>query len=159
MSENKSSTKNAEKGTDELANALFMDKKPSTFDVDKGTDELAFMKQKVNTIHRKGLNQFEGQSTGYKGWFKLDIEFLKTTFIKVIQNSIKHRLKIILRIKTWKCIKHFLYRLIKNQSRENTKKTKHDFSIRSTTSRRNSSVQIPKRYRFCYIFFVFINMK
>ena len=44
-------------------------------DVDKSTDELADMKQKVNTIFEKGLDQFEGQSTGSKGWFKLDIEF------------------------------------------------------------------------------------
>ena len=40
------------------------------------------MKQKVNTILRKGLNQFEGQSTGSKGWFKLDIECFKTTISK-----------------------------------------------------------------------------
>ena len=30
----------------------------------------------------KGLYQFEGQSSGSKGWFKLDIDFLKTTFSK-----------------------------------------------------------------------------
>ena len=51
---------------------------------DEGTDELAFMKQKVNTIRGKGLNRFEGQSTGSKGWFKHDIEFLKQLFLKVI---------------------------------------------------------------------------
>ena len=36
--------------------------------------------KKVHTIHRNGLNQFEGQSTGSQGWFKLNIEFLKTTY-------------------------------------------------------------------------------
>ena len=35
------------------------------------------MKQKVNTICRKGLDDFEVQSIGSKGWFKLDIDFLK----------------------------------------------------------------------------------
>ena len=33
------------------------------------------MKLKKNTIHRKGLDQFEGQFIGSKGWFKLDIDF------------------------------------------------------------------------------------
>ena len=73
-----------EKVTDELADTLLMENKYSTFDVDKGTDELAFMKQKVNTIRGKGLSQFEGQYTGSKGWFKHDIEFLKQLFLKVI---------------------------------------------------------------------------
>ena len=67
LSEKKSLTKNVEKGTDEFADTLLMHKKSLTFDVDKGTDELEFMKQKVNKIRRKGLNQFEGQSTGSKG--------------------------------------------------------------------------------------------
>ena len=38
-----------------------MEKKYSTKDNDKITDELAFMKQKVNTISRKGLYKFEGK--------------------------------------------------------------------------------------------------
>ena len=37
------------------------------------------------------------------------------------------------------------------------KKTKHDFSIRNTSSRRNISAQTSKRYSFSYIFFVFSN--
>ena len=37
----------------------------------------------MNTIHRKGLYQFEGQPIGSKGWFKLDIEFLNTFFSKI----------------------------------------------------------------------------
>ena len=52
-----------------------MEKKSSTKDFDKVNDELVFMKQKMNTIHRKDLYQFEGQSIESKGWFKLDIEF------------------------------------------------------------------------------------
>ena len=111
--ERKFSTKNVEKGTDEFADTILIENKSSTNYVDKGTDELAFMKQKVNIIRRKGLYQFEGQSIGSQGWFKLDIDFFKL-FIKIIQNSIKHCLKIILEIKSWKCIKRLLYRLIKN---------------------------------------------
>ena len=103
-----------EKGTDELADTLLSENKSSTKDVEKGTDELAFNKQKVNTIHRKGLNQFEVQSTGTKGWFKLDIDFFKQLFLKFIRNSINKCFKIILKIKTRKCIKRFLYRLINN---------------------------------------------
>ena len=57
LTENKSSTNDVEKGTDKLADNLFMKKESSTKDVDKGTDELADMKQKVNTIFRKGLYQ------------------------------------------------------------------------------------------------------
>ena len=82
LSEKKNSTKKVDKGTDEKAYTLLSGNKPLTKDVEKGTDELEFNKQKVNKIHRKGLNQFEGQSTGTKGWFKLDIDFLKTTFSK-----------------------------------------------------------------------------
>ena len=43
-----------------------MENKSSTKDVDKVTDELADMKQSVVTIRREGLYQFEGQSKGYK---------------------------------------------------------------------------------------------
>ena len=68
-----------DKVTNELVYTLLSENKSSTFDVDKGTDELAFMKQKVNTILRKALNQFEGQSTRTKEWFKLDIELFKKT--------------------------------------------------------------------------------
>ena len=82
LSEKKSLTKDVEKGTDKLAYMLLMEKKYSTKYVDKGTDKLAYMKQGVNTIHRKGLDQFEVQSIGSKGWFKLDIEFFYTIFSK-----------------------------------------------------------------------------
>ena len=112
--ENKSSTNNVDKGTDDLADTLLSEKKYSTFDVDKGADGLAFMKQKFNTILRKGLNQFEGQSTGSKGWFKLNIEIFKQFFLKLIHNYIKYCLKRVLKIKILKFIKRFLYRLIKN---------------------------------------------
>ena len=83
-----------------MADALLLENEYSSKNVEKVTDELAFMKQKVNTIHRKGLDQFESQSFGSKGWIKLDVEFLETTFLIVIQNSIKHCFKIILKINT-----------------------------------------------------------
>ena len=57
----------------------FLEKKYSTKDVEKGTDELEDMKQAVVTIHRKGWDKFEGQSKGYTGRFKLDSRVLKTT--------------------------------------------------------------------------------
>ena len=46
---------------------LLMEKKSSTKDVDKGTDELEDMKKTVVTICRKGLDKFESHSEGYKG--------------------------------------------------------------------------------------------
>ena len=73
LSEKKYSTKDVDKVTDKLVDMLLMEKKSSKKDVDKGTDELADMKQAVNTIRRKCLYQFEGQSNRSKGWFKLDI--------------------------------------------------------------------------------------
>ena len=82
LSENKSSTKDVEKGADKFVDMLLTEKKYSTKDVEKGTDKLADMKQAVNTILRKGLDQFEVQSSGCKGWFKLDIGFIKSTFSK-----------------------------------------------------------------------------
>ena len=82
LTENKSLTKNVEKGTDELTDMLLTEKKYSTKDVDKGTDELKFMKQKVNTIHSKGLDHSDGQYIRSKGWFKLDIDLKKTTYSK-----------------------------------------------------------------------------
>ena len=72
FSEKKSSTKDVEKGTHKQEDML-TEKKYSTKDVDKGTDELEDTKQVAKKIRRKGLYQFEGQSSGYKGWFKLDI--------------------------------------------------------------------------------------
>ena len=52
-----------------------LENKSSTKDVDKGNDELADMKQPVVTILRKSLDHFEGHSKGSKGWFKLDSGF------------------------------------------------------------------------------------
>ena len=77
LSEKKNPTNKVEKGTDKKADPLLYEKNPLTKGFDKGTDELAFKKQKVHTILRKGLNQFEGQYTGTHGWFKLDIELKK----------------------------------------------------------------------------------
>ena len=81
--EKKSLTKDSEKVTDKLVDKLFSEKKSSTLDVDKGTDELKFMKQKLNKIFKKDLNQFEGQSTGTQGWFKLNIKFFETTYSEI----------------------------------------------------------------------------
>ena len=43
------------------------------------------MKQAVITIIRKGLDQFEGQSKGSKGWFKLDSVF----FFNILYKSFR----------------------------------------------------------------------
>ena len=72
LSEKKSPTKDVDKGTDELEDMPLIEKKSLTKDFDKGTDELADMKKAVVTIRRKGLDQFEGQSKGSKGCFKID---------------------------------------------------------------------------------------
>ena len=82
LSEKKNYKKKVEKGTYEKADTLLSKKKPLKKDVKKVTYELAFKKQKLHTILRKGLNQFEGQPTVTQGWFKLDIEFIKTTYSK-----------------------------------------------------------------------------
>ena len=74
LMDKKSSTNNVYKGTDGLADTLLMQRKSSTKYVDKGTDELAFMKQKVNAIIGDFLDHFEGQSIRSKGWFKIDID-------------------------------------------------------------------------------------
>ena len=73
--EKKSSTNDVKKVTYKLEDIPLMQNKSSTKDVDKGTDESSEMKQAVITILRKGLDQFEGQSRGSKGWFKLDSDF------------------------------------------------------------------------------------
>ena len=66
LSENKSSTKDVDKGIDEFPDIPLMENKYSTKDVDKCTDELVDMKQAVVTIRREGLYQSEGQSKGSK---------------------------------------------------------------------------------------------
>ena len=53
----------------------FSEKKTLTKDVDKGTGELEYMKEAVVKICRKDIDNFEGQSKGYTGWFKLDSNF------------------------------------------------------------------------------------
>ena len=54
--EKKSSTKDVDEGTYELADMPLMEKKYSTKNVDKVTDELADMKQAMVTIRREGLD-------------------------------------------------------------------------------------------------------
>ena len=118
LSEKKSPTKDVDEGKEEFSDIPLTEKKSSTKDVDKGTDELADMKQGAVKILRKGLEQFEGQSKGSTGWFKLDSGFLKTTFLQLIQNSIKNLKIIIFKIKTRNFIQRLLYRLMKNLSRK-----------------------------------------
>ena len=97
------------------------------------------------TIIRKDLGKFEGQSKVYRGWFKLDSGLKKIKFLQLIHNSIKDFLKRILNIKTRNYIQRLLYRLIKNISRKICKKrTKHDYSIRSTSTRINIGAQTSK---------------
>ena len=47
------------------------------------------MKQAVVTIHRKGLDQFEGHSKVSIGWFKLG-NGSKFIFLQLIHNSINN---------------------------------------------------------------------
>ena len=54
----KSSTKNFDKGTYELADTPLLEKTYSTKDIDTGTDELADVKNWVVTIRRKVLDKF-----------------------------------------------------------------------------------------------------
>ena len=67
--EKKSSTKDVDEGTDELADIPLLEKVSSTKDVDKGTYEWSDMKKAVVIIRRNGLYQFEGQSKVSTGWF------------------------------------------------------------------------------------------
>ena len=60
-------------------------------------------------------------------------------------------------INTQNFIKRLLCHLINNLSTQNMKEKKDDFSIRSTSARRNRSAQTSKRYSFLYIFFVLSN--
>ena len=107
--ENKSSTKEVDKSTDEMADMPFSEKKSSTSDVAEGTDELVDIKQAVVTIRRKGFDKFKGQSKGYTRWFKPDSGVLKQHFLQFIHNSIKIFFRIILRIKKRNCIQCLLY--------------------------------------------------
>ena len=56
--EKKSSTKDFDRGTDELEDTILLGKKYSTKDVGEGTYELADMKKAVFTILSKGLYKF-----------------------------------------------------------------------------------------------------
>ena len=58
LSQKKSSTNYVEKGNNTLADTLLTEKKYPTKNVDKCTDELANMKQAMNKIRRKVLDQF-----------------------------------------------------------------------------------------------------
>ena len=85
-----------------------LENKSSTKDVNKGTDELVDTKTEVVIIRRKGLDNFEGHSKVSTGWFKLDSGFLKQNFLQSIQDSVENVFKRISRIKTWNCIQCLL---------------------------------------------------
>ena len=89
--ENKSSTNDADKGSNELADTPLLEKKSSTKYVDTGNDELADMKKAVVTIRRTVLDKFEGQSKLSTGWFKLDSVFFKTKFSTIL-NELQKKL-------------------------------------------------------------------
>ena len=55
----------------------FSDNKSLTKDVDKGTEELEYMNEEVVTIRRKDSDKFDGQYKESTGWFILDSKFLK----------------------------------------------------------------------------------
>ena len=80
LSDKKSSTKDVDEGTDELADMPLMKKKSSTKDVDKGTDELEDMTQAVVTIYMKWLDHFQGQYKASKVWFKLEKQHFYKAF-------------------------------------------------------------------------------
>ena len=63
-----------------MATTPLLENKSLTKDVDKGTGELEYMKDSVVTIRKKDLDNFEGQSKGSTGWFKLDSGFLRFFF-------------------------------------------------------------------------------
>ena len=58
--------------------------------VEKETKLWNDMEEPVHTIHRKGLDKFQGQSTASTGWFNLDHEWLKRTFLHLNRVSIKN---------------------------------------------------------------------
>ena len=93
LSEKKSSTKDVEEGTNKFVDMTLMKKKYSTRNVYKGTDKLEDMKQAVVTICRKGLDQFDGESSGSKGWFKLDSGFFLINFSKIHSEFYKELFK------------------------------------------------------------------
>ena len=58
-----------------MADTLLIDIKSSTKDVDKGTDELADMKQKVSTICRKGYISLRVNLSDLKDGLNLILSF------------------------------------------------------------------------------------
>ena len=132
-----------------------MEKKSSTKDFDKGTSELVYMKQAV-TILRKGLDKYDGRSKGYKGWFKLDSGFLKTTFSTIHSELYKELFEKNDEDQDTEIYKTFIESFNKESIKKNMeKRTKNDYSIRGTSTRRNRSAQTSK----ISIYFVSSNRK
>ena len=61
--------------------------KPSE-EVKKGTDLLDDMGEPVVMICRKYLDKFQGQSTASTGWFNIDHEWFKKSFLHLNRTSI-----------------------------------------------------------------------
>ena len=69
--------------------------KSLTKDVDKGNGELEDMKEEVFKIRRKDLDKFEGQYKGSTVWFKLDSELkIYTINLEFYKNVLKRILKV-----------------------------------------------------------------
>ena len=82
-----------------LENKLLTAEKVTTSEeVDKDTGKFYGIKDAVVTIHRKDSNNFEGQSKGSTGWFNLDHEFFKESFLRLNRTSVKKIMKSILKV-------------------------------------------------------------
>ena len=60
---------------EEVVMPPLLENKSLTKDVDKGTNELKYTKEAVVTIIRMDLDKFEGKYKVSTGWFKLDRDF------------------------------------------------------------------------------------
>ena len=105
-----------------MADIPLLKNKYLTKDVDKGNDELVDMKQAVVTIHRKGLDKFEGQSKGYTGWFKVDSVVLKTTFSTIHSELYKEMFEKNIEDTDTELYTMFIVQFDKELSRKNMKK-------------------------------------
>ena len=76
-------------------------------EVEKGPELLEDMKEAVVIIRRKDSEKFEGQSEGSTGFFNLNHELKKETFLHLNQTSIKTFMKRTLKVHTWNRIKRF----------------------------------------------------
>ena len=93
----------------------------------------------------KGLYQFEGQYKVSKGWFKLESGFLNTTCSTSHSQLYKELIKYNIEDQDTELYTTFIVPFDEEFIKTNYEKnTKYYFSIRSTSSGRNISVQTPK---------------